>query len=168
MRNLDACRNVPALADLIWSERALVERLHYKMVVAKLILAADERDLVSQSLAEIEDAVGALNAAEVAREQAIAAVARDWQVPAHDLTLAMLAEQAPDPWSSMFDEHRAAFQALTGRIERTISESQRLASTSLQAIQTSLGTLAAPSTGYDARGLASIGATAPTRVDRSL
>jgi len=169
MRNLEECRQLPALADTVWAERTLVERLLYKLVTAKLILAADLRRYVPQALEEVEDIVGQLWAAEDRRVIALGAVATEWRVRPDELTLGHLAEEAPEPWSSMFADHHQAFAEMTSEIEQTAADNRRLANTALASIQTSLGNLTGvqPST-YTAQGAAASGPVRPTTIDQAM
>ncbi len=92
MRTLDDCRGLPDLADHVWAQRSLAQRLHYRLVVAALVLASDEREMVAQALAEVDEAAAELGRGEVARVQAAAEVALDWGVPTGEVTLSLLAE----------------------------------------------------------------------------
>lgn len=170
MRNLDECRDLPALADHVWAERALVERLHYKLVAANLVLSADLRHFVPRALEEVDDVVGALAEAEHHRERAVEVVAAAWGVPPAELTLRRLADEAPEPWSALFEDHHAAFTDLAEEIRTTAAENQRLATTALHSIRTALGALTGPTTeAYTARGRATpLAPVAPLRVDRTL
>lgn len=169
MRTLDECRRLPTLADTIWAERSLVEHLLYKLVSAKLLLAADQRRFVSRALSEVEDIVARLWEAENQRTEALERVAADWSVSPRDLTLNELASQTPEPWSSMFSEHHDAFVKLTSEIEETATENRRLASMALNSIQESIGNLTGAETQtYTAAGRTMGNAPGATQVDQSL
>lgn len=159
-----------ALADTLWAERHLVEFLLYKLTVAKLILAADERRFVSVALSEVERIIGNLREAEADRNRAVADVARDWDRPAAEITLGVLAEEAPEPMRSVFDDHHRGFNELSVEIEETAAENRRLASGALNSIQAAIEALTGPATTatYDAAGRTRGGTVAPTQWDQVL
>ena len=158
------------LADDLWSERHLVELLLYKLVTAKLLLAADERRFVTLALDEVGRVVDALHDAEARREAAVRAVAAAWAVPVEAVTLHELARQAPEPMRTVFADHATAFLELTAEIEETASTNRRLASATLGHVRASLDALTGPTqtTTYTATGRRGAAAAAPVRLDRVL
>lgn len=141
MRTAEECRHLSTLADTLWVERHLVEHLRYKLVSARLLLAADERRFVPRAVTEVDQVMARLWAAEAERDRAVTRVARDWRVPEAELTLLRLTLESPPPWDTVFDDHRETFQRLADEIEATARENRRLASGALQAVRTSLSTL---------------------------
>lgn len=162
--------HLEALADTLWAERHLVEFLLYKLTVAKLILAADERRFVSVALSEVERVMAGLRDAEERRNEAVAAVAADWDRPLRELTLSVLAEEAPEPMRSVFADHREGFLELSTEIEETAAENRRLASGALNTVQRALDALTGEQTGptYDAAGRQRPGQAGPTTWDQAL
>jgi hypothetical protein len=169
-----SARNDPdglqSLADTLWSERHVVELLLYKLVSAKLLLAADERRFVAMALDEVERVVEALREAEVRRSVAVAGVAARWRVPVDDLTLARLASEAADPWREVFRDHQQAFAELAREIDQAADENRRLATAGLGRIHETMDLLtgASAQATYDASGRARTGPIAPVRVDAAL
>lgn len=162
-------RELEALADTLWAERHLVELLLYRLTLAKLVLAADERRFVALAVGEVDEAVNRLREAELRRELAIAELADAWGEPASELTLTAVAERAPQPWSKVFTDHREGFRALTEEIEATSAENRRLASAGLQSVQHALDVLTTDRTGtYTAAGVAEPSSARPTRLDQTL
>jgi hypothetical protein len=173
METLDAHPTLPVLADAIWAERRLVEHLLYRLSTARLVLAADQRRHVPRALEEIEHVLELLWAAEASRAQALHEVARAWGVADDDLTLHRLADDAPEPWASMFAEHATALRELTEEIEAVATDNRRLASTALSGVRSSLDAItgvasAAPATTYGASGRVVSAAIDPLRVDEVL
>lgn len=159
------------LTDLLWHERTLVEALLYKLVCARLLLAADERRFVPVALGEIEHAVGLLQGAERSRQAMVRAVAEELGLPQGTLSLHDLARRAPAPFDTVLDEHREAFLRLTEAIEGETSTNRRLASTALGHIQTTLTAFqgqSATSNRYDAVGRPPSTGPPPGHLDRSL
>lgn len=159
-----------ALADTLWAERHLVEFLLYKLTVAKLILAADERRFISLALSEVERVVTGLRDAESRRNGAVAEVARDWGRPARDLTLSVLAAESPEPMRSVFEDHHQGFQELSAEIEETAAENRRLAGGALNTVQQAIDALTGQGTAttYNAAGRTQPSTTSPTQWDQVL
>lgn len=158
------------LADTLWQERHMVESLLYRMVTAKLLLAADEHRFVAAAMDEVEHVLASLREAEHGRMQALAAVADRLRVPVEDLTLAEIARRAPGPMRMVFEDHRTAFLDLTTEIEQTAAANRQLASGALGRVQRSLDALFGtnPAATYDATGHAAHAMAAPVHLDRSL
>lgn len=159
-----------SLADTLWAERHVVHYLLFKLVTARLILAADERRFVAPALDEVERMTEALRESELRRELALAEVADEWGVEPAELTLSDLAERADEPMRSVFAEHREAFLRLAEEIDATAADNRRLAGAALEHVQQSLDTLTGPARGqtYTPQGRPDAPATAPTRLDRVL
>lgn len=157
------------LADTLWAERHVVELLLYRLTLAKLVLAADERRFVPLAIGEVDEAVSRLRSAELRREIAIAELAEAWNEPVSALTLAAIAARAPEPWGKVFADHRDGFRTLTEEIEATSAENRRLASAGLQSVQHALDVLTADRTGtYTAAGTAESAPARPTRLNQTL
>lgn len=159
-----------ALADTLWAERHVVEFLLYKLTVAKLMLAADERRFVSAALSEVEQVVGRLREAEERRQTALLTVAQEWRRPAAEVTLSALAEETAEPMRGVFEDHRKGFLELSLEIEETAAENRRLASGALNSIQEALGALtgAPQAPTYTATGRTQAPDVAPSAWDQSL
>lgn len=144
------------LAARLWDERRIVTFLLYKLTVSRLLLAADERRFAPDALREVDQAVQLLRDGELERDEAVRGLAAVWQVPAEDVSLPALAEQAPPPFDHTFAEHLEAFRELTREIESVSRENRVLARTELEHLTDSIEQLTgveqpAPST-YDAQG----------------
>ncbi|QBI18930.1 flagellar protein FlgN [Egibacter rhizosphaerae] len=136
--------DLEALADTLWSERHVVEYLLFKLVTAKLLLAAQERRFVATALDEVERIIETLRSAEVQRGSALEAVAADWGTDAEELTLAELAARAPAPMDAVFRDHQEAFARLASEIEETANTNRQLASAALGEVRATIAALAGP------------------------
>ena len=138
----------------LWVERHVLELLAYKLVCAKLVMAADLRRYVATALAGVQQVVEKVQVAELDRAIALAQLGEEWRVPAATLTLSYLAENAPEPARTMLEEHRQAFRRLISEIEETAAENRKLATAALVDIQSTLGVLVGAETGatYGATG----------------
>ncbi len=154
LTNTDARAGLERLADSLWAERHVVDLLLYKLLSAKYFLAADERRFVALALDEVERAVELLRGAEARRSAALAHVAAAHGCEPDTLTLGLLASRSPEPYRSVFADHREAFAALAAEIEETATTNRRLATTALGLVARTLDALAgAPvTTTYTASG----------------
>ncbi len=153
------------LNDTLWLERRALEHLLFKLVLANLMLAADDRRFVTASLAEIEHVVEGMRHIEAERDRTVRAAAAEWNVASEDLTLNYLAEHGPEALRTAFEGHRVAILELVTEIECMTQENRRLALVSLEGLRSALG-LAEPLT-YDAAGRRSRSGAA-SRVERVL
>jgi hypothetical protein len=143
------------LADTVWAERRLVEFLLFKLITAKLLLAADESRFVTAAIDEVNRAVDALRAAEVHRSAALQHVGDALGRDPDDLPLATLAATAPAPFDVLFRDHLQALHRLTDEVERTARQNSQLASAALNHVHASMAALHGADdepTLYDARG----------------
>ena len=147
------------LLGKLWVERHTLELLAFKLTCAKLIMAGDIRRYVAPALAGVEHVVDKVRVAELDRSIALAQVADDWGVPMSTLTLDYLAQNAPEPARTMFEEHQQSFRLLVAEIEDTALENRKLATSSLRGIQAALDDLMRSEAGatYGATGLREAG-----------
>ncbi len=161
-------QHLEELAETLWQERHLTELLLYRLVCTRLLLASDDERFTGLAINEVEAVADALREAEHRRDSVVQALAVSWGTTMDDLTLHALADRAPQPWKSIFDDHRRAFLQLTGEIEETAADNRRLAASNLhrvhQTMSTLLGTTA--SSTYDTRGQRQPAPTGPAMLDR--
>jgi hypothetical protein len=158
------------LMERLWAERHLLEFLLFKLVVARLVLAADARRFVTPALGEVEIAIERLREVELLRATALSRVAEDWGIPPEELTLGYLAEHAPEPEATMFAEHHEAFLELASEIEEQAAENRRIATAALRHVRDNLDMLVGGQIGttYAPSGRREVVQTSPRRVDRDL
>lgn len=159
------------LAETLWQERHLTELLLYKLVCTRLLLAADDQRFTGVSLNEVDAVLTGLRAAEQRRDDVVQALAVTWGMSVDELALSTLVERSPEPWRSIFDDHRRAFLALTGEIEETANDNRRLASSGLQRVQQTMLALTGgghSSPTYDPHGQPQLAASRPSLVDKAL
>lgn len=159
------------LAETLWEERHVVTELLYHLTCARLLLSADQQRFVVQAIDEVDATTARLREIELHREGVVEEVAMRAGTHAAELTLALLATSAPDPWQAVFSDHRRAFLSLAGEIEEATAANRELATNALGRVRRSIDTLsgAAPTAGaYDAAGRAAPATVVPLRLDRSL
>ncbi len=158
------------LAETLWVERRLVEFLLFKLISAKLLLASDERRFVPAALSEIDQVLHGLRDAENARRTAIEEIAADTGIDEDKLSLEWLATRSPEPYRSVFADHRATFLQMSDEIDRVAAANRSLASAALSEVSRTIAAFNADTStgGYDARGHERVGAHATRRLDETL
>ena len=170
MHQIDDRDALEALADVLWAERHLVEYLLFKMVTAKLLLAAGERRFMPRAMDEVERVTERLHDAETRREAALLPLARSWGCSVQDLTLAKLAERVEEPMATVFRDLHEGFKTLTAEIEETAATNRRLTNQELGHVRSTLDALtgAGATNTYTARGTHDHVAAGPVRLNEVL
>lgn len=143
-----------SLAAILWEERRHVERLLYRLVGQQLVLIAGQTRWLGHADADVTAAMTALKDAEVLRAIEVESIAAKLDVTS-DVSLAELADAAPEPWSTTLRDHRAALRLLAAEIDTTVAENRRLLKAGAQAVGETLsrlGTFASSYGTYGARG----------------
>lgn len=164
-------RHLAALAETLHGERRLLERLLFKLVEARLVLAADEARFLPFAMAEVEEVVERVRFGESYRRRAVKELAEAIEEDEERITLSFLASWAPDPYRTMFAEHRDQFMRLTTEIEQASVDNRRLANLAVQNLgDTLVALLGARDAGvYTSIGIrGSDGTTGPTQLDQVL
>lgn len=125
------------LAALLNRERMLLELLLFKLVSLRQLLLAGEVRFLPWAAEEVDRATTKVREAELRRSLAVEGLSvglrDDAATPPSPLsapsqvTLRMLAESAPEPWRTIFAEHRKTFLELAADLEDAISATRRLA-----------------------------------------
>lgn len=129
------------LAQTLSAERELLELLLFKLVEARLVLTADEPRFVPQAMLEVESVVDRIRFSEIRRHDAVNGLAAAIGAPPADVTLRYLAVSTPEPYRTMFEQHRDHFHRLAGEIEQVTLDNRRLASLALRNITDTLGAI---------------------------
>jgi hypothetical protein len=140
------------LAGLLNRERMLLELLLFKLVSLRQLLLASEVRFLPWAAEEVDRATAKVREAGLRRSLAVedlsvrlgAEAAASIPTPS-PVRLDTLAESAPEPWRTIFAEHRHAFLELAARLEEAISATQRLARSGDAAVSATLDCL------FDAR-----------------
>jgi hypothetical protein len=123
------------LAGLLNRERMLLELLLFKLVSLRQLLLSGEVRFLPWAAEEVDRATAKVREAELRRSLAVedlsvtlrqGAAAAVVTTPS-PVTLRTLAESAPEPWRTIFAEHRRAFLELAADLEDAISATRRLA-----------------------------------------
>ena len=100
-------------------EQRALERLLFRLHHARGVLATDDDRFLAMAADELEAAAHAVRELEAARAAVVAAQ--------EATTLQALADGAPEPYSSLLQEHRAELGRLAGEIGAMLESTQLLA-----------------------------------------
>jgi hypothetical protein len=150
------------LAGLLSRERVLLELLLFKLVSMRQLMIAGEVRFLPWAAEEVERATDKVREAELSRGVCVMQMtAGSPSVGDGPFTLRVLAETAPEPWRTIFAEHRRAYLDLAEDLEAAVSATRRLASTGGNAVTATLdrlsGTAAAPSRNRPGTGAGTYG-----------
>jgi hypothetical protein len=125
------------LAGLLNRERMLLELLLFKLVSLRQLLLAGEVRFLPWAAEEVDRATTKVREAELRRSLAVeglsVSLADEHRTPGpavaapSPVTLRTLAESAPEPWRTIFAEHRRAFLELAADLEEAVGATRRLA-----------------------------------------
>ena len=115
------------LTGLLSRERRLLEVLLFKLIAARHLLAAGESRFLAWAAAEVERATERVREAEMLRAGLVQKIAREAGLPEDRLTLSALAEASPEPYKTIFADHRQAFLELVAEIEEVTRANRKLA-----------------------------------------
>jgi hypothetical protein len=159
-----------AVSSLLWNERELLESVLFKLTVQRLVLASGSSRWLARATDEVNAVVGRISGTEVLRAAEIDALAETLHLP-HETTLSELVAIAPEPWSTLLAEHRAALRSLVAEIEALGGEVRTLLSAGMKAIRETLDgldSLGQAVGSYDATGATVNRASGPILLDEAL
>jgi hypothetical protein len=152
-------RELQRLIEVLWTSRRLLDLLLYRLVSAKLVLAADEKRFVALAFGEVERAMEKIRTCELQRSLMTARLAGAWGVQRDLVTLVYLAEHAPEPARTAFEDHRDFFLAATAEIEAVALENKKLAAVGLSEVRELMAVVVGEEalSGVDAQSYTSVG-----------
>lgn len=106
------------LTRRLWAERRSVTHLLNTLGITQPLLLTDDRTFVSDVLTEVERALLGLRSIQAHRVSAMHNLATLWRIAAEELSIDVLASNAPPLYDEILREHGRAFADLVGRIER--------------------------------------------------
>lgn len=159
-----------AVSSLLWSEREMLEHVVFKLTEQRLVVGSGSSRWLAKASEEVAAAVAKVSGTEVLRAAEIESLAEVLHLP-HETTLGELIAIAPEPWSTMLDEHRGALRALVAEIDGLGGQVRTLLQAGMNAIRETLDgldSLGSAIGGYDATG-ASVGRrSGPILLDEAL
>lgn len=156
------------LVAVLEEERDLLERLLFKLVEARLVVAADERRFVSEAMREVETATETLRVSEARRSVALAELAAAVGTTPDALPFSRLASGAPEPYRTILTELRETFRRLAAEVEEAVGDNRLLVAEGLASVRERLGALLGGAGTYSPAGTGIRTPPAPLRVDEVL
>lgn len=128
------------VSNILWRERQLLEILLFKLEEEQLVLAAGRTRWLNQATREVEMVLDEIKRAELERSMLVDEVAAELGV-GPGASLRALAEAAPQPWSTLLDQHRRAFLTATQEITALAQLNRELLSRGQRAAREALSWL---------------------------
>jgi 2-succinyl-5-enolpyruvyl-6-hydroxy-3-cyclohexene-1-carboxylate synthase len=153
-----------AVSTLLWRERGALQLLLFKLIEEQLILQAGQTRLLPDANQEIELAVDQLRCTEVLRAAEVDAIAQQLEV-AELPTLAQFAESTPEPWATVFSEHRESLRQLAGEVEAATETNRALLVAGASSVRETLLSLTQSVDMYDSRGVSGAPLREPILMD---
>lgn len=158
---------VNELSALIWRERELLELLLFKLEEEQLLLTAGKSRWLPHATREVEQVMGRLTSAGLARTVEVAHVASEWGVR-DDATLRDLVAGAPvGPWSDILAAHFQAMTELVSQIGAVRDLNEQFLRAASRSTQETLATLDHDAGTYGASGATSGAATRARLFDQN-
>ena len=156
------------LSALLWRERELLELLVFKLDEEQLLLTNGKTRWLQQGTREVEQVLGHVREAGLARSVEVAAVALDWGT-SEDATLRELVAHAPaGPWAEIMAAHLKAMGELTTQIRELRDANEQLLRSAARSSQETLAAVRTNTQTYDATGAAGAHAAGSRLFDQIL
>jgi FlgN protein len=152
------------VSTLLWREREALQLLLFKLVEEQLIVSAGHTRWLAQANDEIEAALDQLRGTEVLRAAEVDVIADDLGLTAPP-SLAELATLAPEPWATLFGEHRQALLQLVADVEGATGHNRALLAAGARAVRQTLLSVSQSVETYDSRGSAAANPNGPMLMD---
>ncbi len=154
------------VSNILWHERQILELLHFKLEVEQRLLAAGKTRWLSHATREIEMLIDEMKQVELVRSIEVRALFAGLGGPEAP-TLSELVGLVPDPWATIFEDHRQALLQSTQEIVGLAETNMEQLARGYQAAQRALATVGADQVeAYGPEGLT--GRTFPTRSSRAV
>lgn len=115
------------LVSLLGRERLLLEMLVFRLVELRGLLVAGEGRFLGWAAEEVERATRAVREIELQRALTVSRLADERRVAEEALSLAVLADEAPEPYRSLLAEQRRELRDLVSEVEDHVCATRRLA-----------------------------------------
>jgi hypothetical protein len=139
------------ISTLLWREREALQLLLFKLVEEQLIVSAGHTRWLAQANDEVESALAQLRGTEVLRAAEVDAIA-DVLGLAAPPTLTDLEALAPQPWATLFGEHRQSLLQLIAEVESTTGHNRVLLTAGARSVRETLLSVSQSVQTYDSHG----------------
>ncbi|NUR09858.1 MAG: flagellar protein FlgN [Nocardioidaceae bacterium] len=154
------------LSSVLWRERDLLELLLFKLEVEQLVLAGGRSHWLPAAAREIEAVLAEIREVELLRSVRVDELAEEIGLDPNP-SLSQIAEASPEPWKTLWLDHRESFATVAAQITEMSQSNRVLLTAGYQAAQATLLSLTERAPTYDAAG--AVGTLTRTGlVDRSL
>jgi len=154
------------LSSILWREREMLELLLFKLEVEQLVLAGGRTRWLPAAAREIEAVLTEIREVELLRTVRVDELAEELALDSNP-SLSQIAEASPEPWRTLWLDHRESFAKVAAQITEMSQSNRVLLTAGYQAAQDTLLSLTEKSPTYDAAG--AVGTRTRTGlVDRSL
>jgi len=152
------------VSTMLWRERDALSLLLFKLVEEQLIVSAGRTRWLANANEEIEFALEQLRGTEVLRAAETDAISEELGL-SNSATLAELEAAAPEPWGTLYGEHRRALVQLVAEIEQVTAQNRSLLTAGARAIRETLLSVSQTVQTYDASGSAAPCGAGPVLMD---
>ncbi|MGE3621019.1 MAG: flagellar protein FlgN [Acidimicrobiia bacterium] len=128
------------VSTVMWRERRLLEVLLFRLEEEQLLLAAGRTRWLSAATADVELVLDEIRTVELGRSVLVDELAEHLGLGPSP-SLRELVRAAPEPWRTIFEEHRGAFLALTDEIVGLAQANRDLVSRGQRAAQELLASM---------------------------
>lgn len=115
------------LADLLSRQRLLVEKLLFRLVELRQLLSTGEARFLPWAADEVDRATARLRESELHRALVVSRLAAEAGMDETELSLRALANTTPEPYGSIFADHRRALLELTHEVSTVLGSCRALA-----------------------------------------
>ncbi len=130
------------VSNILWRERQLLELLQFKLEVEQSLLAAGKNRWLSHATREIEMLIDEVKQVELVRSLEVSSLCASLGTPEAS-TLSELVGMLPDPWATIFEDHRQAFLQATQEIVGLADTNRELLARGYQAAREALASIGA-------------------------
>lgn len=142
-----------AVSNALWMQRDALQALLFRLVCEQLILTSGSSRWLAPADDEVRAAVERLRGGEVLRAAEVDELTRLLGLDP-DASLADIAAAAPEPWGTLFTDHRTALRALAFEVQSVADENRRLLDAGAKAVAETLAEISNVVIRYDATGRA--------------
>jgi hypothetical protein len=144
-------RLLSAVSNALWLQRDSLEQLLYTLVAEQLILSSGTTRWLVRADADVRGAIQTMQGGELVRAAETAALLADLGLDA-DASLADIVACVPEPWATLFADHRIALRDLTFEVEGVAAQNRRMLDAGAAAVRETLAGLGSSLTRYDDTG----------------
>jgi hypothetical protein len=154
------------LSSVLWRERDLLELLLFKLEVEQLVLTGGRSHWLPMAAREIEGVLEDVREIELLRVVHVDDLALSLGLPPNP-SLQMIADASPEPWRTLWLDHREAFTTVAAQISEMSQSNRVLLTAGYQAAQATLLSMTERAATYDAAGTVAMDRRSAL-IDRSL